>query len=141
MEEFVKRLQKRVRLNVFLIVITAICVGTGSTLCSFQLGDDPLKRTLQFGLFLAMEGFLLFRIIFLWQTLKSTSRVKALYIKEQKTMQEVRIFNIELLVLALAAILFGFLNAVVFYTLLGVTGFVLVYRILFELWYQIQKEK
>ena len=139
MEEFVKRLQKRVRLNVFLIVITAICVGTGSTLCSFQLGDDPLKRSLQFGLFLAMEGFLIFRTIFLWQTLKSTSRVKALYTKEQKIMQGVRIFHTELLVLTLAAILFGFLSTTVFYTLLVVIGLVLLYRILFELRYQIQK--
>lgn len=139
MEEFVKRLQKRVRLNVFLIVITAICVGAGNTLCSLHLGDDPLKRALQLGLFLAMEGFLLFRIIFLLQTLKSAFRIKALYVKEQKTIQGVRIFHAELLAFTLAAVLFGFFSTVTFYTLLGVVGFVLIYRVLFELWYQIQK--
>lgn len=139
MEEFVKRLQKRVRLNVFLIVITALCVGAGSTLYSLHLGDDPLKRALQLGLFLTMEGFLLFRIIFLLQTLKSAFRIKALHAKEQKTIQGVRIFHAELLVFTLTAVLFGFFNTVIFYTLLGVAGFVLIYRILFELWYQIQK--
>lgn len=138
MDEFSHQLRRRMHRQIGWIVFTCVCVGAGSTLYSVLPHTDRWVKTLQLCLFLGMIFFLMIRAISLYQVLKSPAAIQALYEKERQRYQGIFILHTQLFIITLCTVFAGFFHAAVFYTLLCVTGFLLLYRIGFEIYCRMQ---
>lgn len=143
MEQFKKCLSGRI----VLMAITSIIIGGTYTLLFFdiiKLPDAPgFIRWFSAGIFLVIEVFLAVYIYKYKASINNEQLLKKIYIAENDERTHMILqrtgeagMTICSIALAFATVVAGFFNITVFYTLLAVTAFVAMVKLVFKIYYR-----
>ncbi|MDS0524855.1 hypothetical protein NNC19_04125 [Clostridium sp. SHJSY1] len=145
MSEFKNILRRRVSRGVAfnVIVIVLICITGYYSAIQMNINDiDDGIHGFQVGLFVGIELVAIFHIVKFIRALKNEEELKKLYIKENDERDKFindkicnKGYNFLLILLGIAAIISGFFNPTVFFTLVLVLVFSAIILISLKLYY------
>lgn len=133
MQQFAMTLQRRFLFQVASIVVACLAVGTVRTVLTFIPSYSVHVSALQLILFCLLTLTLVLIAIYFKQTQKSEARMRAMRRREAILRPCTTVLNVELYLVALAAVIAGFFNSIVFYLLLCFLVFILLVKFIFFL--------
>ncbi len=133
MQQFARTLQRRFLFQVASIIAACLTVGTVRTVLTFIPSYSVHVSIFQLLLFCLWILTLVLIAIYFKQTQKSEARMRAMRRREAALRPCTTVLNVELYLVALAAVIAGFFNSIVFYTLLFFLVFILLVKFVFFL--------